>query len=223
MAHYYGYGQAAVPQPPVMVPAANGAGMQLVRPPAAPGPQQTVMAPAWVAAMLGGFQELAAQINENIRQLFGTRLDRNEEFAFLPLIDPPLAVAAGAVNIRGTCTVGQEADYVAVAIMAMANADPAPTPPVPMPHAFRFHIIDGSTGRELQSEALPAAFIGAAAAGVSAPGQLPLFLPKPRIFSRNSQVFIDFDNTQGVNILIDWTFLGYRIYDVDSLDLTQVR
>jgi hypothetical protein len=178
--------------------------------------------PEWAGdPLLGGLQMLAGSINENIRQLFGVRLDRNEEFAWLTFDTTPLTVVTGATNVRGIMTVGQESDFVAVGIVARA-VDPTATPPVALAEAFRYLIRDGSTNRELQRNNLPGSFLGLSTSARPA-GTAPMFLPKPRIFSRNSNVIWLLDNNQGINIAVDIAFFGYRIYDVDALDLTKTR
>jgi hypothetical protein len=170
---------------------------------------------------MGAVQALAASINENIRQLFGVRLDRNEEFAWLVPDVTPTAVVGGATGQRIVFTVGQESDFVATGIVA--QADDQGTPPTLLQNAFRFQIRDGSTNRELQRNPLPQGFVSTSVPGFQAAGSAPFFLPKPRIFSRNSNVILTVDNVHGANINIDWAFFGYRIYDVDALDLTRSR
>jgi hypothetical protein len=170
---------------------------------------------------MGAVQALAASINENIRQIFGVRLDRNEEFAWLVPDITPTPVVAGATGQRIIFTVGQESDFVATGIVA--SADDQATPPVLLQNAFRFQIRDGSTNRELQRNSLPQGFVSGSVAGFQNAGSAPFFLPKPRIFSRNSNVILTVDNEQGVDINVDWAFFGYRIYDVDALDLTRTR
>jgi hypothetical protein len=170
---------------------------------------------------LQGMRDMAVAINENIRQIFGVRLDRNEEFAWLTFDTTPLTAVAGSTNVRGVMSVGQEADFVATGIVC--SADLQDTPPTLVASAFRYQIRDGSTNRELQRSALPQGFLASSVPGFSTAGSQPFFLPKPRIFSRNSNVIWLFDNTQGANINIDVAFFGYRIYDIDALDLTKPR
>jgi hypothetical protein len=151
-----------------------------------------------------GVDRLAASINENLRQLLGVRLDRNEEAAWLtPDVTPtPL-------------------DFVATGIVV--QADDQATPPVLLQNAFRWQIRDGSTNRELQRADMPQGFLATSVPGFQAAGSAPYFLAKPRIFSRNSNVIVTLDNVQGAAINVDWAFFGYRIYDVDALDLTKAR
>lgn len=186
------------------------------------GPGYGAAPPAFVGGeTLQGMRDMAVAINENIRQIFGVRLDRNEEFAWLTFDTTPVVAVAGATNVRGVMSVGQEADFVATGIVARA-AESAASPPVSLENAFRYQIRDGSTNRELQRSSLPSTFLG-----LSVPtrpgGTSPFFLPKPRIFSRNSNVIWLFDNDQGADIDIDVAFFGYRIYDIDALDLTKPR
>lgn len=177
--------------------------------------QQMVMPP------MAGIDRLAASINENLRQLLGVRLDRNEETAWLTPDTTPTAMVAGATGQRMIFTVGQEADFVATGIVV--QADDQASPPVLLQNAFRWAIRDGSTNRELQRADMPQGFLATSVAGFVAAGSQPFFLSKPRIFSRNSNVIVTLDNVQGANINVDWAFFGYRIYDVDALDLTKAR
>lgn len=178
-------------------------------------------APPQAGMSMGAVQALAASINENIRQLFGVRLDRNEEFAWLVPDVTPTAMVLGSTGQRMIFTVGQEADFVATGIVC--SADDQATPPVLLTNAFRFQIRDGSTNRELQRSAIPQGFIASSVPGGATAASRPFFLPKPRIFSRNSNVIVTLDNLQGAAINVDWAFFGYRIYDVDALDLTRSR
>lgn len=182
---------------------------------------QNAAPPQHAVPLVPALQQLAGSINENIRQIFGIRLDRNEEFAFLTPDTTPTAVLAGATGQRIIFTVGQESDFVATGIVC--SADLQDTPPTLVTNAFRFQIRDGSTNRELQRSSLPQGFVAASVPGFSTAGSQPFFLPKPRIFSRNSNVILIVDNVQGANINLDWSFFGYRIYDIDALDLTKAR
>jgi hypothetical protein len=168
-----------------------------------------------------GVDRLAASINENLRQLLGVRLDRNEEAAWLTPDVTPTPLVIGATGLRMIFTVGQEADFVATGIVV--QADDQATPPVLLQNAFRWQIRDGSTNRELQRADMPQGFLATSVPGFQAAGSAPYFLAKPRIFSRNSNVIVTLDNVQGAAINVDWAFFGYRIYDVDALDLTKAR
>lgn len=171
--------------------------------------------------ILSGFSQMAGAINENIRQLFGVRLDRNEEFSWLNFDTTPFVLAAGATNVPATMTIGQEADFIATGVVAYV-ADSA-TPETPVPNAIRFSIRDGSTGRFFQRQSNHISVLGETVAGASA-GSRPWFLPKPRIFSRNSQVTWILTNLLGGTALnVDIAFVGYKIFDIDALDLTKVR
>lgn len=172
------------------------------------------------AAILGGFQQMAGAINENIRQLFGVRLDRNEEFSWLTFDTTPFVLGALAVGAPAVMTVGQEADFIATAVVVYVATAAAPT--VPTPNILRYEIRDGSTGRDFARQTLHISMLGETVAGASA-GSRPLFLTKPRIFSRNSQVTWRLTNLTGTISNVDLAFFGYKIFDVDALDLTKIR
>lgn len=205
---YAGYGQVPVSAPP-----------------------RAVAPPPWVQdptlqTVLFGLRELGGGVTQELRQLFGVRLDRNEETAWLTFDTPPILVATTAVDVRGTMRVGQESDFVAVGIVAQI-VDTAAAPPVLVdPHRIRFRIVDGSTNRQLISlgSTIPMSFISVSEVDAPA-GQRPFFLPKPRIFSRNSNVDWFFTNNLAgsIDVRIDVAFFGYRVYDIDALDLTKAR
>ena len=192
------------------------------QPPMAPPmmmPQQPQQIPPG-AFMVDGLRQIAAAVTQELSQLFGVRLDRNEETAWLVFQTTPVVIPTGAVGSRQIMQVGQEADFVAVgAVVQETNGG---TPPVILPNALRFQIVDGSTNRQLMRAAIPISFLSETVAGQSA-GSLPWFLPKPRIFSRNSNVIWLFDNVQGAPVTLDVALFGYRIYDQDALDLTKSR
>jgi len=179
--------------------------------------------PAFVQAqqmMLDQIRGLAAAVTQEIAQLFGVRLDRNEETAWLTLENPPVLIASGAVNSRQILSVGQEADFVAVGLLLHVTDNAAP--PVVTPNSIRLQIVDGSTNRQLMRAQIPASFLSETVAGATA-GSRPWFLPKPRIFSRNSNVIFLINNIAGADRRVDISFFGYRIYDVGALDLTRAR
>jgi hypothetical protein len=170
--------------------------------------------------VLEGFARMAGSINENIRQLFGVRLDRNEEFSWLVFDTTPAALAGSVTDSPFTMTVGQEADFVATAVVAYVATTAAPT--TPTPNILRFSIRDGSTGRDFSRQSLHISFLGETVGGASA-GSRPLFLTKPRIFSRNSQVTWRLTNLTATPSNVDIAFFGYKVFDVDALDLTKIR
>lgn len=196
-----GWGQPAMPAMPARPAPA---------PPFAPGEHP----------LLGGIRQLAAAVTQELAQLFGVRLDRNEETAWLTFQTTPAVIGAGAVANRQIMQVGQEADFVAVgACVFVSNGA---TPPIVQPNALRFQIIDGSTNRQFMRATIPISFLSETLGGASA-GSRPWFLPKPRIFSRNSNVIWLFDNVNAAQVSVDVAFFGYRIYDQDALDLTKAR
>lgn len=213
----YGYGQA-IPAP-MAVPAAPAQPMAY-----APGPGQ--QAPAWmpnplVAAVLEGQRRQTAAIAQTISQTFGVRLDRNEETAWLTFDTTPAVIPFPATRFQVVQSVGQEADFVATGVVAQIT-DGATPPVLVTPQGLRFQIVDGSTNRQLMRAAIPMGFVSTSETGAPA-GSRPWFLPKPRIFSRNSNVLWLFDNVQGAQVEVDVAFFGYRIYDQRALDLTSLH
>ncbi len=158
-----------------------------------------------------------AALAQQLAQVFGVRLDRNEETAWLTLDNTPVTLVTGATSVRSVMSVGQEADFVATGLLVQVT-DGA-QPPVLQPNALRLQIVDGSTGRQLMRTFIPASVLSVSQATDSA-GARPWFLPKPRIFSRNSNVIFNLTNVNGANVEVDIAFFGYRIYDARALDLT---
>jgi hypothetical protein len=188
---------------------------------------QAAPPPGWVQQQAGlqnmvmeQMRGLAGAVTQELAQLFGVRLDRNEETAWLTLENPPVLIASGAVNSRQIMSVGQEADFVAVGLLAHVTDNAAP--PVVTPNSLRLQLVDGSTNRQLMRAQIPVSFLSETVAGASA-GSRPWFLPKPRIFSRNSNVIFLINNIAGADRRVDLAFFGYRIYDVGALDLTRSR
>ena len=205
----FGYAPAGYGQPQPMPTAPQRA--------AAPG----FMPDQMVGAILNGQRRQSAAMAQTIQQTFGVRLDRNEETAWLTFDTTPLVVPFPATRFQGTMSVGQEADFVATGVVAQIT-DGA-TPPVLIPgQGLRFQIVDGSTNRQLMRSAIPLGFVSTSEAGAPA-GSRPWFLPKPRIFSRNSNVLVLLDNVQGAQVELDWAWFGYRIYDQRALDLTSLN
>jgi hypothetical protein len=196
------------------------------QPPAAPAVIPggvTDMPPEFAMPALGPIGQMTAAVVQELRNLFGISLDRNEETAWLTFDTTPVRVIATGTNVRAIMTVGQEADFVATGIVAQV-VDTAAPPVLVATNITRFQIRDGSTNRELQRASMPMSFLALTTAGASA-GARPFFLSKPRIFSRNSNVIWLFDNAAGgaADVDIDVAFFGYRIYDIDALNLTQTR
>lgn len=201
---YHGYGAPQPYAPPVAPQGAPGW---------IPNPQ--------VQAILDGQRRQSAAMAQTIAQTFGVRLDRNEETAWLTFDTTPAVIPFPATRFQVIQSVGQEADFVATGVVAQIT-DGA-TPPVLIdPQAIRFQIVDGSTNRQLMRAAIPLGFVSVSVAE-SAAGSRPWFLPKPRIFSRNSNVLWLFDNVQGAQVEVDVAFFGYRIYDQRALDLTSMN
>jgi hypothetical protein len=199
-------------------PAFNGFGQ---------GPGAGAMASAIEStAVMEGMRRMAAAVIQEIRNIYGIRLDRNEEAAWLTFDTTPLVVGFPGTNVRGIMSVGQEADFVATGIVCQAVESPVANPPVLIdPQSMRFQIVDGSTNRQLQRAAMPLSFLSvtSGAAAENPAGSRPYFLSKPRIFSRNSNVIWLLDNLHGGDAALDVAFFGYRIYDQDALDLTKAR
>lgn len=173
-----------------------------------------------VNTLLKGFKHISTSITNEMNELLGVNLDRDEEFFYLDFATTPLRVATAATDVQGTMTVGTEGDFVAVAVMAQAQT--VATPPALVENGIRFSIRDGGTGRDLVRTKQPLGFAGAGVTGRPASAS-PLFLPKPRFFGRTTQVFVRFDNVQGADLDVDFVFFGYRIFDANQLDLTRAR
>jgi len=173
-----------------------------------------------VNALLMGFKHMSGTILNQLTELFGVNLNRDEEFFYLDFQTTPLRVLNGAIDTVGTMTVGTEGDFVAVALMMQAAS--VATPPVIQPNAIRFSIRDGGTGREFMRNKQPGTFGGQGLAVYPA-SAAAIFLPKPRFFARTTQVFFRFDNVNGADVDVDCVFMGYRIFDANQLDLTRAR
>jgi len=174
-----------------------------------------------VNSMLQGFKHMSVSITNEMNELMGVDLSRDEEFFYLDAGTTPTRVLAGATDTLATYTVGTEGDFVAVAIMAQAQTTAAP--PVHTENTIRFNIRDGGTGRDLLRTKQPLGFAGQGVTGRPASAS-PLFLPKPRFFGRTTQVFVRYDNLDGgADQDVDLVFFGYRIFDANQLDLTRAR
>lgn len=173
-----------------------------------------------VNALLSGFKYMSADIMNGLTELLGVNLDRDEEFFMLDFQATPLLVAAGALAVQGTMTVGTEGDFVAVA--AMCQAATVATPPVLQDQAVRLTIRDGGTSREFMRNAQPLGFFGQGVTGRPASASA-LVLSKPRFFARTTQVQFRFDSVAAANVNVDFVFFGYRIFDANQLDLTRAR
>ena len=208
-----------------MVPAGYGAPQAY----APPMPQQRpvpMQAPQWVPnpdvqAIMQGQRQQSAAIAQTIAQTFGVRLDRNEETAWLTFDTTPQVIPFPSTRLQLSMSVGQEADFVATGVVAQIT-DGATPPVLITPQGLRFQIVDGSTNRQLMRAAIPFGFLSVSETGTPA-GARPWFLPKPRIFSRNSNVLWLIDNVQGAQVELDVAFFGYRIYDQRALDLTSMN
>lgn len=220
---FQGYGQPVpvpapqpvMPQPAMLQPQYGqyGQPVQQQPPPWIPNPL--------VAAVLEGQRRQTAAIVQTIAQTFGVRLDRNEETAWQTFDTTPVVVPFPATRFQAIMSVGQEADFVATGIVAQIT-DGATPPVLIVPQNLRFQIVDGSTNRQLMRSAIPLGFISVSETGTPA-GARPWFLPKPRIFSRNSNVLWLFDNVGGAQVEVDVALFGYRIYDQRALDLTSMN
>lgn len=173
-----------------------------------------------VNSLLAGFKHLSVSITNEMNELLGVNLDRDEEVFYLDFAAVPLRVTAGAVDTVGTMTVGTEGDFVATALMMQAATVAAP--PVLRQNAVRFAIRDGGTGRDLMNNKQPIGFGGEGVVGRPASAS-PLFLPKPRFFGRTTQVVFRFDSVDSVDVDVDAVFFGYRVFDANQLDLTRAR
>jgi len=211
MPHRYPQAQTGAGFQPYMIPPGYGAPQGVSN--GAPG----FVSDPMLQQILQNQNRNSAALAQQRAQVFGVRLDRNEETAWLTFDTVPVALGIGANSQRAVMSVGQEADFVATGLLVQVT-DGA-TPPVMIPNGLRLLITDGSTGRQLMRNPIPANFLSVAQAAGSA-GARPWFLPKPRIFSRNSNVIFELTNVQGAAIEVDCAWFGYRIYDARALDLT---
>ena len=169
-------------------------------------------------AIIKGFNVVGEEVSGTIRRTFGTHLDNAEETHYLVMIDANnqdngfVQLAGNAIG-NGFMSIGADSDFVAVAIMA---ASPLLSDLGSANQPFTFLLRDGSTDRDFSSEQVHNALS-------TGTGQDPFYFPKPRIFSRNSDIRVDLTNLLAVSIKVYIALLGYKIYDDTQLDLTAPR
>jgi len=110
--------------------------------------------------------------------------------------DAAVALAAGAVGTRANMTISEEGHFVVQKITCVSTGP------------FDFRIVDGRTGTALSGSILMS--------NMSATGtaRFPYVLPEPWFIERNTQLVLEFNNTNALganNIFM--TFSGRRIYD----------
>ncbi len=169
-------------------------------------------------AIIKGFNIVGEEVSGAIRRTFGTHLDNAEETHYLVLIDADNQgngfITLGAAGVgNGFFSIGADSDFVAVAIM---SASPLLSDLASANQPFTFILRDGSTDRDFSNEQIHSALS-------TGTGQDPFYFPKPRIFSRNSDIRADLTNLMGVSIKVYMALLGYKIYDDTQLDLTAPR
>lgn len=185
---------------------------------------------------------LAHAIIKNLHKLFGFSYSRNtEHFTYQISFDSAVDPIVGAIS-TGSLRITQEADFVCTRVnletrwlvcsadagavgklfVNDALADPAANGEAVQDVPFDIAIIDGSTDRQLQNTPCSAR----AAYGMT--GGLPGIWTKPRMFARNSNITIQLTALRTMIVNNDSVrtrvlFMGYKIYDASSLDLTSRR
>jgi hypothetical protein len=188
--------------------------------------------------MIQMIDRLAFQIIGSLHKLFGFAYSRNtEHFVYQLTMDTAVNYAVGT-TIVDSVRISQEADFVCtrvnVNVRALANND-ATLPgglissPVMNPVAGSIQDVpctiaftDGSTDRALQNEPVDAHLV------YGMTGGLPGIWTKPRLFARNSNVSVTLVNLRAATDAADSlrykiAFIGWKIYDNTSLDLTTRR
>ncbi len=188
---------------------------------------------------------LAHVIIKNLHKLFGFSYSRNtEHFTYQIDLDTGIDFVVGT-QITGSLRISQEADFICTKVNCESRwvisggtagavgklycntllGDPIAVDDgnnlqdVP----FNIEITDGSTDRVLQNQPVSARAVYGMAGG------LPGIWSKARMFARNSNVTVRVTmlrlaiggNNDGLRNSI--VFMGYKIYDASSLDLTTRR
>lgn len=177
--------------------------------------------------LLVAFDRLARQIVGALHQLFGFQYSRNaEHYIYTASAQAVTGDAVGTIY-NTSVRITQEADFVCTRLngntrinstgvligMSSPNAGAAGD----MPDApYTLLITDGSTDRQLSSQAVDVAL----AYGTF--GGLPGVWARPRLFARNTVISLQLANLKDPNATWDHrlVFIGWKIYDAKALDLT---
>lgn len=177
--------------------------------------------------IISGMDRLASRVVDAMHRLFGFQYSRNSEHYVYHT-----SITTGATDVVGTAYTGairvtQEADFICTRLNAnarilttgiligtsSANGGAAgDTPDAP----FTLLITDGSTDRQLSSEAVDVGLV------YGAQGGLPGVWARPRLFARNTTVTLRLTSLKVP--LAAWVYrialIGWKVYDVQSLDNT---
>jgi len=186
---------------------------------------------------VSALDRLAFKIVEGISKVFGLQYKKGtEHYIYVDRSVTALNYAVGQ-RITGSIRITQEADFVCTRTNVGSRFLLSGTPALvgafigtssstavagdwPDP-AFRLQITDGGTDRELHSEPVDA-FV---AYGTN--GGLPGIWSKPRLFDRNSNIKVTYEllkpSAAGDQLELEAQFIGWKIYDVESQDLTSRR
>lgn len=180
------------------------------------------------SALVAAFDRLAGRIVQALQSLFGFQYSRNAEHYIYGVT----VATNGATDAIGTIyntaiRITQEADFVATRLNGNARingtgiliggssanggaAGDMPDMPVTL------QIIDGSTDRQLHSQAIDVAL----AYGTF--GGLPGVWARPRLFARNTVISLALTSLKLPTAAWDYriVFIGWKIYDAQALDLT---
>lgn len=180
--------------------------------------------------IIPAMDRLASRVVGALHRLFGFQYSKNNEFyIYEASVTTKSSNAAVGDTFTTSIRMTQEADFVCTRIQA--NARVASTGILigtshatggaagDMPDApFTLKITDGSTDRQLMNTNVDAAlFCGTL-------GGLPGVMPKPRLFARNSTLSFEFGALKALtSIKLRVQLIGWKIYDVEALDLTSRR
>lgn len=177
--------------------------------------------------IIQAFDRLASRIVDAMHRLFGFQYSRNAEHYVYHT-----SITTGATDAIGTAYTGairvtQEADFICTRLnanarisstgvllgMSSANAGAAgDNPDAP----FLLLITDGSTDRQLSSEAVDTAL------AYGTQGGLPGVWARPRLFARNTTITLRLTSLKLPTSA--WVYriamIGWKVYDAKSLDNT---
>lgn len=177
--------------------------------------------------LVGAFDHLAGRIVRALQQLFGFQYSRNAEHYIYTA-----TVTSGATDAIGTqyntaVRVTQEADFVCTrlnlnarivstgVLIGMSSANAGVGGDLPDAPAL-LQITDGSTDRQLHSAPVDAAL------AYGTIGGLPGIWARPRLFARNTTISLALTSLKLPTSAWVYraTFIGWKIYDAQALDLT---
>ena len=165
---------------------------------------------------------LASRIVTSLHNLFGYQYHQNQEFYIYTTTTSPISLAAAVGSTaQGTVEITQEADFVATKIISFArdatDPDAGANTEGTTGQPFEVRLIDGSTDRQMMNNFQHSL-------NVVGTAQRPGILPKARLFTRNSNITVEFRSLGTPQITeIFFALWGYKIYDLAALDLTRRR